>query len=400
MKRIILAAAFAALCHAAFAQTPQVKFPDYQFTTVKANPITSVKNQNRSGTCWAFSAIGFFESEAIRLNNIKDSTKYPDFSDMYVVHISYSERGEKYVRLDGNLTFAAGSEADDVLDVIRDHGIVPESVYSGMNYGSKLPEQAELDAVLKAYIQAVAKVPNRNKLSTAWKRGYNAILDAYLGELPTEFTVNGRKYTPASYRDAMKIDPKNYVTLTSFTHHPFYTEFAIEVCDNWRWDKAWNVPIDELMNVLDAAINSGYTVAWGADVSDPGFTRNGLAILVDTEGAAAAGSDQERWVGKPGEQPGEADEIKHPKEREATQQTRQQGFDEKTITDDHGMQIFGIARDQFGNKYYMVKNSWGITGKYKGIWYASEAFVKNQTLDFMINKDALPKDLKSKLGLK
>ena len=401
MKRFIVAAALAAICSAASAQNAPVKFPDYQFTTVKANPITSVKNQNRSGTCWAYSTIGFFESEAIRLCNIKDTTKYPDFSDMYVVNVSYGERADKYVRLDGNLTFGAGSEADDVLDVIRDHGIVPESVYSGMNYGTKLPEQSELDAVLKAYVEAVAKVPNRNRLSTAWKKGFQGILDAYLGEVPTEFTVGGKKYTPASYRDAMKINPDDYVTLTSFTHHPFYTAFAIEVCDNWRWDKSWNVPIDELMNVLDAAINSGYTVAWGADVSDPGFTRNGLAILVDTEGPAAAGSDQERWVGRPGARPDTpAEEVKAPKEREATQETRQKGFDEKTITDDHGMQIFGIARDQFGNKYYMVKNSWGETGKYKGIWYASEAYVKNQTLDFMINKNALPKDLKSKLGLK
>jgi len=384
----------------ASAQSPRVNFPEYEFTTIKANPITSIKNQYKSGTCWAFSTLAFFESEAIRINNIKDTLKYPDFSEMYVVSKSYSDRAEKYIRLDGNLTFSAGSEADDVLDVIRDYGIVPQAVYSGMNYGTELPEQAEMDAVLKGYVEGVAKTKGR--LSTAWKNGFQSILDSYLGECPEEFTFEGKKYTPASYRDALKIDPKNYVTLTSFTHHPFYTEFALEVADNWRWDKAYNVPIDEFMNVLDAALNNGYTVAWGADVSEPGFTRNGLAILVDTSVKNGSGSDQERWVGK--DNAGAADkaagEVQPPKEKAATQETRQQGFDEKTITDDHGMQIFGIARDQFGNKYYMVKNSWGETGKYKGIWYASEAYVKNQSMDFMIHKDALPKDLKQKLGIK
>ena len=396
MKKLALVTFAALIAVCASAQKPKVQFPDYEFETVKSNPITSVKNQNRSGTCWAFSAIGFFESEAIRLCNIKDTLKYPDFSEMFVVHKSYSDRADKYVRLDGKLAFAAGSEADDVLDIIRDYGIVPQSAYSGMNYGSELPEQAEMDAVLRSYVEAVAKVPNRNRLSTAWKKGFDGILDAYLGEIPQQFKVDGKNHTPQSYRDAMKIDPRNYVTLTSYTHHPFYTDFAIEVCDNWRWDKAWNIPIDELMNILDAALNNGYTAAWGADVSDPGFTRDGLAILVDTEAMAAAGSDQERWVGK---EEGEK-VIPAPKEKVVTQETRQEGFDRKFITDDHGMQIFGIARDQFGTKYYMVKNSWGITGKYHGIWYATEAYVRNQTLSIMVNKDCLPKELKSKLGIK
>ncbi len=396
MKKILSICAMGLLCSGVFAQTNQIKFPDYQFTTIKANPITSVKNQNRSGTCWAFSTIGFLESEAIRLCNIKDTLKYPDFSDMFIVKHSYSDRADKYIRLDGNLTFGAGSEADDVLDVIRDYGLVPESAFTGLNYGTTLPEQSELDAVLKAYVGAVAKNPNRSKLTTAWKKGFDGILDAYMGEIPEKFTVNGREYTPQSYRDAMKIKPDDYITFTSYTHHPFYTEFAIEVCDNWRWDKAWNLPIDELMNLLDSAINNGYTAAWGADVSEPGFTRNGLAILVDVEATAAAGSDQEHWVGKD-------DEVKTvpaPKEKVATQESRQEGFDNKTITDDHGMQIFGIARDQFGNKYYMVKNSWGDSGKYHGIWYATEAYVRNQTLDIVLHKSAVTKDVKSKIGLK
>lgn len=396
MKKYIVPALMLLVCSAASAQKASVKLPEYTFETVKENPITPVKNQYRSGTCWAYSTIGFFESEAIRLCGIKDTLKYPDFSEFFVVSHSYLERAEKYVRLDGNLTFGAGSEADDVLDVIRDHGIVPNSEMSGMNYGSELPVQGELDSILKAYVEAVAKNPNKT-LSTAWRRGFKAVLDEYLGKWPEKFTVDGKEYTPESYRDAMKIVPENYVTLTSFTHHPFYTKFAIEVCDNWRWDEAYNVPIDEFITVLDAALNAGYTAAWGADVSQTGFTRDGLAILVDAKATASAGSDQEHWVGKEEGKPAPAIE---PVEKNPTQESRQEEFDNKTITDDHGMQIFGIAKDQNGKKYYMVKNSWGVTGKYKGIWYATEAFVRAQSMDIMLHKDALPKDLKSKLGIK
>lgn len=393
MKKFIIPVAI--LC-ASICATAQVKSPvadlDYTFTTVKANPITSVKNQASSGTCWAYSTIGFFESEAIRLGNIKDTLKYPDFSVFYVVSHSYMDRAVKYVRLDGNLTFGAGSEADDVLHVIEDYGIVPLEAMTGMNYGTELPRQAELDAVLAGYISAVAKNPNRT-LTTAWRPGFQAVLDAYLGPCPEKFTVDGKEYTPAEYRDAMKIVPEDYVTLSSFTHHPFYSWFPLEVCDNWRWDEVYNVPIDEFMSVLDDAIMKGYTVAWGADVSHVGFTRNGLGILVDVK-ASSAGSDQEHWVGKEEGKPAPVSIV----ESVPTQESRQVEFENKTITDDHGMQIFGIAKDQDGKKYYMVKNSWGETGKYKGIWYVTEAFVKNQSMDYMIHKSALPKDLRKKLS--
>ncbi len=397
MKRTLTLSLIIVLSTAVLAQAQgqTIQWPEYQFETVLSNPITPVKNQASSGTCWCYSTIGFLESEAIRINNIKDEAKYPDFSEFFVVSHSYSERADKYVRLDGKLGFGAGSEADDALHVVRDHGIVPQEAMTGMNYGTELPRQAELDAVLLAYVSAVVRNPNRS-LSTAWKRGFDAVLKEYLGEYPETFTVDGKTYTPQSYRDALKINPDDYVNLTSFTHHPFYTKFALEICDNWRWDESYNLPIDEFIQVLDYALEHGFTAAWGADVSDVGFTRNGLAVLVDVAAISAAGSDQEHWVGKD-----DAPKVAvAPKEKVTNQQTRQQLFDNKTTTDDHGMQIYGIAKDQWGTKYYMVKNSWGITGKYDGLWYATESYVRNQSMDIVVHKDALPKDIAKKLGIK
>jgi len=397
-KLVFLAAAMLVFAFSAKAQSqkPTIQWPDYQFQTIKENPITPVKNQASSGTCWAFSTIGFFESEVIRINNIKDPAKYPDFSEFFVVSKSYADRALKYVLLDGNLTFGAGSEADDVLHIVEDYGFVPQEAMTGMNYGTALPAQAEMDAVLKAYVQAVAKVPNRS-LTTAWHRGFKAILDEYLGKCPETFTVDGKEYTPASYRDALKFNPDDYVTLASFTHHPFYQQFAFEVCDNWRWDKAYNLPMDEFMQVLDYALENGYTAAWGTDVSETGFTRDGYAILVDAAKLPAPGSDQEHWVGK---EEGKPQPIPVPEEKVATQETHQQCFMNKTVTDDHGMQIYGIAKDQFGKKYYMVKNSWGTSSKFKGIWYATGNYIINQSIDIMVHKDAVPKEIKKKLGIK
>lgn len=401
--KFILSTAFALICAAASAQEKET--PEYEFTTIVENPVTSIKNQYRSGTCWCFSALSFIESEILRTKG--DTT---DLSEMFVVGKSYHDRAEKYVRLDGHLNFAAGSSFGDVLHVIKDYGIVPQDAMPGFNYGTDKPEHNELDAVLKGYVSAVAKRPNRN-LTTAWLKGFDGIVEAYFGEYPQSFEVNGTSYTPESYRDYLGINSDDYINITSFTHHPFYEPFVIEVCDNWRWDSAYNLPMEEMMQVMYNAIEKGYTIAWGSDVSEKGFTRNGLAVMPVEEKKVEAGSDQERWVGKDTEKKaekkadkqkkGKKEEVKPelPKEQEITQEMRQDGYDRKTTTDDHGMHIYGLAHDQNGTKYFMVKNSWGETGKYKGVWYASDAFVRYKTLNIVVHKDAIPAEIRLKLRI-
>ena len=388
MKKI-LSLALLAVAVSAFAQRAPspVKASDYEFTTVKENPITPIKNQYRSGTCWCFSTLSFLESEVIKAKGIKDASLYPDFSEMFVVRKAYYDRAIKYVRMNGKMNFAAGSDFGDVLEVAQTYGLMDQNAYSGLQYGYDKPVQGELDAVLKGYVDAVIQNPNR-KLTKVWPKGVEGILDAYMGEIPEDKVI-----AP----NAIGINLSDYIGFTSYTHHPFYTAFAMEVEDNWRATPSWNVTLDEFMAIIDYAIDKGYTVAWGGDVSEPGFTRDGLAILIDTEALSTSGSDQERWVGKAEEKP--AEKVT-PKEISVTQELRQEYYDEKTSTDDHGMHLYGIAKDQNGTKYYLIKNSWGETGAYKGIWYMSEEFVKGKTLNIMVNKNAVPKEILKKIGLK
>ena len=395
LKSLFSAAACALVATSAFAQPvqPKTKAPEYEFTVVKELPVTSIKNQFRSGTCWCFSALSFIESEVLRTKG-----QTVDLSEMFVVGKSYHDRAIKYVRLDGNLRFSAGSSFGDVFHVMNDYGIVPQEAMPGFNYGTELPVHGELDAALLGYVEAIAKNPNR-QLSTAWVKGFDGIVAAYFGEYPETFTVDGVEYTPKSYCEHIGFNMNDYVNLTSFTHHPFYQPFVIEVCDNWRWDSAYNLPIDELMDVMYNAIDKGYTIAWGSDVSEKGFTRDGIAVVPVDKTKVTAGSDQEKWVGKSAEQKEEA-KADLPEEMSITQEMRQDGYDRKTTTDDHGMHIYGLAKDQNGTNYFIVKNSWGEAGKYKGIWYASDAFVRYKTLNIVVHKDALPKDIKKKLGIK
>ena len=392
MKKSILIAALGLF---SLSMTAQDTKPEegFVFTTVKENPITSIKNQNRSSTCWSFSTLGFVESELLRLGK----GEY-DLSEMFVVHKTMEDRGVNYVRYHGDSSFSPGGSFYDVMYCIKNYGIVPQEVMPGIMYGDTLPVHNELDAVAEGYINAIAK-GKLTKLTPVWKKGLSAIYDTYLGACPENFTYKGKEYTPKTFAESLGLKAEDYVSLTSYTHHPFYSQFAIEIQDNWRNGLSYNLPIDELMEVFDNAINKGYTIAWGSDVSEQGFTRDGIAVMPDAEKVQElSGSDMAHWLKmKPEEKKLNS---KPQPQKWCTQEERQLAYDNWETTDDHGMLIYGIAKDQEGNEYYMVKNSWGEAGKYKGLWYASKAFVRYKTMNIIVHKDALPKDIAKKLGIK
>lgn len=365
----------------------------YQFTTVKEVKITPVKNQNRTGTCWSFSGVGLIEAELLRTGK----GEY-NLSEMFIANHSYKDKADKFVRLHGKLNFAQGGSFADVIYVFKHYGAVPADLYKGLEYGENTHVHGELSEIATAYVNAVIKNPDK-KLSTAWKKGFDGVIDTYLGKLPETFTYQGKQYTPKSFGESLGLNFDDYVSLTSYTHHPFYSQFPLEIEDNWRWAQSYNLPIHELMEVFDHAINNGYAIAWGSDVSERGFTRNGIAVAADIEALESSGSDQARWVGlSRTEKEAEIRKMveKPCKEIEVTQELRQQAYDNYQTTDDHGMLIYGIAKDQTGKKFYMVKNSWGTESKYKGLWYASETFVAYKTMNIVLHKDALPKAIKSK----
>ncbi|MDL2264757.1 aminopeptidase [Parabacteroides sp. OttesenSCG-928-G07] len=370
----------------------------YVFTPVKELKITPIQNQNRTGTCWCFSTLAFIESELIRMGKGEHN-----FSEMFVVNHTYRDKAEKYVRMHGTMEFAEGGAFDDVIYAIKHYGLVPEDVMPGKEYGEDAHVHSEMAAAMRGYVDAIIKNPNR-KLSTAWKNGFNAIADAYLGELPEKFVYQGKEYTPLSLLKELGLNMDDYISLTSYSHHPFYATFPLEIPDNWRWSASYNLPIDELMQVMDNAVNTGYTIAWASDVSENGFTRNGIGVMPDVTAIETAGSDQARWVGLSAtEKNAEIQKmIDQPGLQElwATQEMRQEAFDNYQTTDDHGMQIYGIAKDQNGKKFYMVKNSWGTDSKYNGIWYVSEAFARYKTMDIIVHKNAIPAAIKTKLGLR
>lgn len=409
MKKSLILSLVAVFCFGTFAMAqpngPQPPKPQkqpgegYQFTTVKAMPITSIKNQGSSGTCWCFSTTSFFESEAIRKGTADTSL---NLSVMYSVYWNYVDKFKKYVRLDGYLNLAEGGSFEDVSHSFEDYGIVQEKDMPTLLPGEKRVNFKELTSSSKGFAEAFVKNTSRGPISPRYMNAYQEILKTYLGDVPTKTVYKGVEYSPKDFvTKGLKLDMNDYVSITSFTHHPFYTQFAIEVPDNWRWDLSYNVPLDELMAIIDNALENGYTVAWGADVSETGFTRIGIAVVPDVEAnEKAMGSDQERWLGKdPNERRNALNNINAPgKELVITQELRQEGYDNKTTTDDHGMHMFGIAKDQNGTKYYMIKNSWGKTGKYDGIWYISRAFVEYKTMNILVNKNAVPKDIRKKLG--
>ena len=400
MKKALFLAALGLVSLNLSAQDAPKQEEGFVFTTVKENPITSIKNQNRAGTCWCYSTFGFLEAELLRMGKGEF-----DFSEMYTVQKTYLDRADKAVRTHGDASFSQGGSFYDVIYGMQHYGLVPEEVMRpGVMYGDSLSNHTELSAVSDAVVAAIAR-GRHSKLQTdtegtpLWKKAIEAIHEIYLGKAPETFTYNGKEYTPMSFYESTGLNPDDYVSLTSYTHHPFYSQFVLEIQDNWRWALSYNLPIDELMEVFDNAIMKGYTIAWGSDVSEDGFTRNGIAVMPDVEKAQElSGSDMAHWL-KP--TPAEKKLNTKPQPQKwCTQEERQIAYDNWETTDDHGMVIYGIAKDQDGNEYYMVKNSWGKSGKYDGIWYASKAFARYKTMNILVHKDAVPKAIAKKLGIK
>ena len=393
MKRFITALC---LCVALVVSASAQEKKGYQFTDGTLVKTTSVKNQFRSGTCWCFSALSFIENEVMRAGG-----EELDLSEMWIVRNIYFEKAVKYVRLHGHLNMAVGGAFHDVTKGIEKYGIVPQEVYPGFNYGTDKPVFGEIDAVLKSYVEAIVQNKNK-KLTTAWKDGLNGILDAYFGKMPEKFTYKGKEYTPQSFAESLPVKMSDFVFVTSYTHHPFYEQYIVEVPDNWMWETAYNVPLNELMQIVDNALANNYSVGWAADVSEKGFHRTkAIGIIPEDNIESMSGTEAERW-GRLSEQERQKELYafdKPVKEKKITQLMRQEAFDNYENTDDHGMVIIGTATDQNGNPFFKVKNSWDIRPPYGGYYYFSRPYVEYKTMEIMVNKNAIPKAIRKKMGL-
>lgn len=349
--------------------------------------------------------MSFLESEVL-----KKTGKVYDFSEMFVVENTYMDRAEKAVRMHGDVSFSQGGSFCDIVYCLRNYGLVPDSeMPAGVMYGDTLSNHTELSAITDPMVAAAAKSkklqysPDGEAL---WKKAVRAVHEIYLGKLPEKFTYEGKQYDPMSFAASTGLNPDDYVSITSFTHHPYSTGanlgkgFVIEVQDNWRWGESLNVELADMMQIIDDAIKSGYTVLWGGDVSEEGFTRDGLAVYPDMTAPDAPGADQARWLKLDRSAKGKEIAKKPLPQKQVTAESRQRGFDNFETGDDHGMHLFGTAKDQEGNKYYMIKNSWGKTGKYDGIWYMTPEFCAAKTINYMVNKNAISKELKKKYGIK
>ena len=393
MNKIFMTAALA--CLVSGTAIAQEKENSVEYTVVKENKITSIKDQNQSGTCWAYSALGFIEAELLRMGKGEH-----DLCESFLVYNTYMDRADKAVRTHGDASFSQGGSFYDAIYCLEHYGMVPQTAMPapGELYGDSLFNFNQLDAVASAYVQAIAK-GKQKKITLTWKSDLSNIYKNYFGELPKEFRHNGKTYTPQSYVKSLGLNPADYVSLTSYTHHPFYSKFILEIQDNWRWAESYNLPLDEFMEVMDHGVRNGYCFAWGSDVSEKGFdARKGVATVpANGKTNDKTGSDAARWTGDNFK--GGAVINTGNDEMTITQELRQNGYDNWETTDDHGMVVYGIAKDQNVKEFFMVMNSWGEYGPYKGMFYASKAFVAYKTMNIVIHKDALPKHIAKKLGL-
>ncbi|MDM1297802.1 aminopeptidase [Empedobacter falsenii] len=355
----------------------------FKFTDVINLAKTPVENQGSSGTCWSYSGNSFFESEMLRMG------KQPiQLSPIFNARNTYVEKGKQYVRMHGATTLGDGGSFYDVLNTIKKYGAVPTETYTGLNYGTKTNQFGEMAAIQEGVLKAVVANPN-GKLTPNWEKAYTAVLDSYLGEYPKEFTYNGKKYTPRTFADqVVGINPNDYVAITSFKDHDYYKPFVLAIPDNWAYESFYNVPMTEMTDNIDYALKNGFTVAWATDVSEKGFSwKNGVAYVPEVDFADMNAQQK-------------ADMFKGPKpEKVITEDMRQAAFDDYQTTDDHGMHIVGIAKDQNGKDYYIVKNSWGLTNDYEGYLYVTKAFVQYKTTNILIHKNGVQKQTLKKLEI-
>lgn len=355
----------------------------FKFTTVINIENTPIKNQGSSGTCWDYSTTSFLESEMIR-----EGKQPVDLSEIYTARCAYIEKGKNYVRMHGAVSLGDGGEPHDVINMFRQYGAVPKIVYTGLKNGETKNQFNEMSAVMEGILKAVISNPN-GELSPNWLPAYTAAIDAYLGNAPENFDYNGKTYTPQTFaKEVVGINPDDYVEFGSETDEPYYKKFTLMVPDNWAFNQVYNVPMTDITAIIDNALRNGYTVSWGADVSEKGFSwKNGVAYVPQVDYANMT-EDQRK------------DMFTGPKpELNITPELREKAYDNYNTTDDHGMHIIGLAKDQNGKEYYIVKNSWGMNNDYKGYLYVTKAFVQYKTTSFLLNKKCLSDDIKNKTGI-
>lgn len=353
----------------------------FKFTDVINLENTSVKNQGSSGTCWSYSANSFIESEMARMGK-----KPVEISQIYSARNTYIEKGRMYVRMHGAVTLGDGGALHDVMNMYKKYGAVPQSVYTGLNYGTDKNKFGEMGALTQGLLEAVVKNPN-GELTPNWERAYTAVIDSYLGQAPKSFDYNGKKYTPESFaKEVIGINPDDYVEISSFHEYPYYTKNTLLVPDNWSYDQVYNVKLNDLTDIIDNGLKNGYSVAWAGDVSEKTFSwKNGVAFVSDKKFDEMTAEEKADLFNGPKKEPVTTDEM------------RQRAFDNYTTTDDHGMHIVGLSKDQNGKEYYIVKNSWGESNDYKGYLYMTKEFVKYKTTAIMVHKAAIPNAIASKL---
>ena len=355
----------------------------FKFTDVINLANTSVKNQGSSGTCWSYSGNSFLESEMIRIGR-----QPVELSQIFSARNAYVEKGKNYVRMHGAVTLGDGGSLHDVTNMLKKHGAVPQEVYTGLNYGTSKNKFGEMAALTEGLLVAAVKNPN-GELTPNWLKAYEAVIDSYLGQVPQNFNYKGKNYTPQTFaKEVVGLNPDEYVEISSYANAPYYTKTMLMVPDNWSFDLIYNVRLNDMTDIIDNALKNGFTVAWATDVSEKSFSwKNGVAYIPTIKVEDMTPVEKENMFNGP------------KPEMEITEDLRQKAFDNYQTTDDHGMHIIGISKDQDGKEYYIVKNSWGTTNDYKGYLYVTKNFIKYKTTAFMVNKAAIPTVIAKKMGI-